>query len=77
MQNFDRNIGFLRKTPIFCRKLPKIAVNCDHNIDPRGAALTSPLGANFDPRGEFVRTLWNWQIVERQIAERQIEETMK
>jgi hypothetical protein len=25
----------LRKTPIFFRKLPKIAENCDHNIDPR------------------------------------------
>jgi hypothetical protein len=24
----------LRKTPIFCRKLGKIAENCDHNIDP-------------------------------------------
>jgi hypothetical protein len=22
--------------PIFCRKLGKIAENCDHNIDPRG-----------------------------------------
>jgi hypothetical protein len=22
------------KTPIFCRKLAKIAENCDHNIDP-------------------------------------------
>jgi hypothetical protein len=25
----------LAKTPIFCRKLGKIAENCDHNIDPR------------------------------------------
>jgi hypothetical protein len=25
----------LRKTPIFRRKLAKIAENCDHNIDPR------------------------------------------
>jgi hypothetical protein len=25
----------VRKTPIFCRKLPKIAENGDHNIDPR------------------------------------------
>jgi hypothetical protein len=25
---------FLRKTPIFCRKLSKIAENCDYNIDP-------------------------------------------
>jgi hypothetical protein len=24
----------LRKTPFFRRKLPKIAENCDHNIDP-------------------------------------------
>jgi hypothetical protein len=24
----------LRKTPIFAEKLPKIAENCDHNIDP-------------------------------------------
>jgi hypothetical protein len=27
----------LRKTPIFRRKLSKIAENCDHNIDPRFA----------------------------------------
>jgi hypothetical protein len=27
-------IMVLRKTPIFCRKLWKIAENCDHNIDP-------------------------------------------
>jgi hypothetical protein len=26
---------FLRKTPIFRRKLAKIVENCDHNIDPR------------------------------------------
>jgi hypothetical protein len=24
----------IEKTPIFCRKLLKIAENCDHNIDP-------------------------------------------
>jgi hypothetical protein len=33
MQNFDHNIGFLEKRH-FCRKLAKIAENCDHNIDP-------------------------------------------
>jgi hypothetical protein len=45
--------------------LQKIAVNCDHNIDPWGEAymkggdlsgpevsfIDSPLGANFDPLG--------------------------
>jgi hypothetical protein len=25
---------FLRKTPVFCIKLAKIAENCDHNIGP-------------------------------------------
>jgi hypothetical protein len=34
MQNFDHDIGFLRKMPIFSQKLSKIAENCDHNIDP-------------------------------------------
>jgi hypothetical protein len=33
-KNCDHYIGFLRKTPIFCRKLGKIAENCVHNIDP-------------------------------------------
>jgi hypothetical protein len=34
MQNFDHNIGFWEKRQFFCRKLAKIAENCDHNIDP-------------------------------------------
>jgi hypothetical protein len=33
MQNFDHNIGFWEKRQFFRRKLPKIAENCDHNID--------------------------------------------
>jgi hypothetical protein len=33
MQNFNNNIGF-EKNANFCRKLSKIAENCDHNIDP-------------------------------------------
>jgi hypothetical protein len=28
-------VFFLKKTPIFRRKLSKLAENCDHNIDPR------------------------------------------
>jgi hypothetical protein len=39
MQNFDRNIGFS----------PKIAENCDHNIDPRLAQVL-PL---FNPKTKF------------------------
>jgi hypothetical protein len=31
------------KTPIFCRKLAKIAENCDHNIDPRMKVDLMPL----------------------------------
>jgi hypothetical protein len=34
MQNFDHNIGFWEKSQFFCRKLAKIAENCDRNIDP-------------------------------------------
>jgi hypothetical protein len=34
IQKYDHNIGFCEKKPIFCRKLSKIAENCDHNIDP-------------------------------------------
>jgi hypothetical protein len=33
----------LRKTPFFRRKLPKIAENCDHNIDP-WSPWSRPLG---------------------------------
>jgi hypothetical protein len=33
--NFWKNwYWYLRKTPFCCRKLGKIAENCDHNIDP-------------------------------------------
>jgi hypothetical protein len=35
MQKFDNNIGFWEKRQFFRRKFPKIAENCDHNIDPR------------------------------------------
>jgi hypothetical protein len=28
---------FLRKTPLFRRKLPKIAENCNHNVDARNS----------------------------------------
>jgi hypothetical protein len=38
MQKFDPNNGFQEKKPIFCRKLSKIAENCDH---------TSTLGIDF------------------------------
>jgi hypothetical protein len=31
---FYHNIGFWEKSQFFCRKLAKIAENCDHNIDP-------------------------------------------
>jgi hypothetical protein len=34
MQKFDHHFVFLRKNAILCRKLSKIAENCDHNIDP-------------------------------------------
>jgi hypothetical protein len=34
MLNFDHNIGFWEKRQFFCRKLAKIAENCDHNIGP-------------------------------------------
>jgi hypothetical protein len=34
MQKFDHNIGFWEKRQFVCRKLAKIAENCDHNIDP-------------------------------------------
>jgi hypothetical protein len=30
---------FEKKTAIFCRKLAKIAENCDHNIDPTTSEL--------------------------------------
>jgi hypothetical protein len=36
-----RNIGFLRKTRFFRRKLAIIAENCDHNIDPWGQSFWS------------------------------------
>jgi hypothetical protein len=39
MQNFDHDIGFGEKRQFFCRKLGKIAENCDHNIDPRAITL--------------------------------------
>jgi hypothetical protein len=35
MQKFDHNIGFLEKRKFFCRKLSKIAENCDLDIGPR------------------------------------------
>jgi hypothetical protein len=38
MQNLDHNIvekvGYFFQKYFFCRKLSKIAENCDHNIDP-------------------------------------------
>jgi hypothetical protein len=34
MHKFDHNIGFWEKRQYFCRKLSKIAENCDHNIGP-------------------------------------------
>jgi hypothetical protein len=37
-------IIILRKTPIFCRKLAKIAENCDHNIDPSFVGLRASHG---------------------------------
>jgi hypothetical protein len=36
--NFCKNLIItliFEKTPIFCRKLAKIAENCDHKINPR------------------------------------------
>jgi hypothetical protein len=36
----------MRKTPIFCRKLAKIAENNAHNIDPR-LGVVSQLGRYF------------------------------
>jgi hypothetical protein len=44
MQKFDKKIGFLRKMLFFP---PKIAENCDHNIDPRKPPAT--------PSGSFCR----------------------
>jgi hypothetical protein len=35
MNKFYHNIGFWENRQFFCRKLAKIAENCDHNIDPR------------------------------------------
>jgi hypothetical protein len=35
MQNSDHNISFWEKRQFFRRKFAKIAVNNDHNIDPR------------------------------------------
>jgi hypothetical protein len=35
MQQFDHNIGFGGKHQFFRRKVPKIAENCGHNIDPK------------------------------------------
>jgi hypothetical protein len=41
MQKLDHNIGFGEKRQFLRRNLPKIAGNCDHNIDPRsGCART-------------------------------------
>jgi hypothetical protein len=38
LQVFEKHeLCFLRKTPIFRRKLSKIEENCDHNIGPRCA----------------------------------------
>jgi hypothetical protein len=34
LQKWDHNIGFKEKRQFFCRKVAKIAENCDHNIDP-------------------------------------------
>jgi hypothetical protein len=34
VQKIDFNVGFGEKRQFFRRKLPKIAENCDHNIDP-------------------------------------------
>jgi hypothetical protein len=33
-QKFDNNIGFWEKRQFFAENWPKIAENCDHNIDP-------------------------------------------
>jgi hypothetical protein len=53
--NFCKNLIttlVLRKTPIFCRKLAKIAENCEHNIDPRtpDQSIVTRLG-DFSPIG--------------------------
>jgi hypothetical protein len=47
---------FLRKTPFFCRKLAKIAENCDHNIDPWACPLMAPvfLCSRFLPKNLLV-----------------------
>jgi hypothetical protein len=34
VQKFDHYIGFEKNADFFAEKLPKIAENCDHNIDP-------------------------------------------
>jgi hypothetical protein len=43
------------KSVIFCRKLAKIAENCDHSIDPSNLTLTYFLGSNrnLDHNGSF------------------------
>jgi hypothetical protein len=40
MQNFDHSIGFREKRQFCRRKLPKMAENCDHSIDPGLLART-------------------------------------
>jgi hypothetical protein len=42
MQN---DIGFWEKRQFFCRKLSKIAENCDHNIDPMYVHISKNLKA--------------------------------
>jgi hypothetical protein len=39
MQKFDHNIGFWEKRHFVRRRLAKIALNCDHNIDPKGCQI--------------------------------------
>jgi hypothetical protein len=59
MHNFDHHISFWEKLHFLRRKLPKIAENCDHNIDPRCCATFSTVRAmrQFCPKLDWA-TFW-------------------